>query len=35
MKNLEQLGEVAEVIDDLRRNSAEADGVVNKKLLIA
>ena len=31
MKNLERLGEVAEVIDDLRRNSAEVDGVVNKK----
>ena len=36
MKNLEQLGEVAEVIDDLRRNSAEVNGIVNKKeLLIA
>ena len=36
MKNLEQLGEVAEVIDDLRRNSAEVNEIVNKKeLLIA
>lgn len=31
MKNLERLGEVAEVIDDLRKNSAEMNGVVNKK----
>ena len=29
-----RLGEVAEVIDDLRRNSAEVNGIVNKKELL-